>query len=222
MRRALILGCAQWQGEGGTNAHAVHRGAKLALEAMQRVLGDTVSTRTVNVPVPPAQPAKYPDRLDGVKFGKELMTIAQDATQILNDERPTHLFTAGGDCAVDLMSIRYLNQVHADLSVIYIDAHADLNTSLVSPSGNFHGMSLRALLGDCPEFISSDVPPLKPEQVILAGTREFDTAEEEFRQARPQFTTAFPMISQCCNLYTFICVFDWAWGKIRLSVPTVT
>ena len=31
--------------------------------------------------------------------------------------------------------------------VIWIDAHADLNTPLISPSGNIHGMPVAYLMG---------------------------------------------------------------------------
>ena len=36
------------------------------------------------------------------------------------------------------------------LGVLWVDAHADMNTPATSPSGNVHGMPLAALLQDAP------------------------------------------------------------------------
>ena len=45
----------------------------------------------------------------------------------------------------------YLNdRYRGDLAVIWLDAHGDLNTPQTSPSGRFHGMVLRTLLGAGP------------------------------------------------------------------------
>ncbi|MGD8328388.1 MAG: arginase family protein, partial [Acidobacteriota bacterium] len=38
----------------------------------------------------------------------------------------------------------------AELGLIWVDAHADMNTPDTSPSGNVHGMPLAACLGDGP------------------------------------------------------------------------
>ena len=41
----------------------------------------------------------------------------------------------------------FLNKYDKQLKVIWIDAHADINTRSSSPSGNFHGMPLSFLTG---------------------------------------------------------------------------
>jgi len=64
------------------------------------------------------------------------------------------------------------------LGVVWFDAHPDLNTAESSPSGAFHGMVLRSLLGEGdPEFAAD--PALEPGRVALVGTRAFDPAERE-------------------------------------------
>ncbi|MBW7461146.1 arginase family protein, partial [Paenibacillus sepulcri] len=55
--------------------------------------------------------------------------------------------TIGGDHSIAIGTIAGLCQHKKKLGVIWIDAHADLNTPLTSPSGNMHGMSLAAGLG---------------------------------------------------------------------------
>jgi len=65
--------------------------------------------------------------------------------------------------------------------VLWLDAHADLNTPASSPSGHFHGMALRALLGDGPDMLVDHLSrPLTPAQVFLVGTRDLDPAERDF------------------------------------------
>jgi arginase family enzyme len=63
--------------------------------------------------------------------------------------------------------------------VVWFDAHGDLNTPSSSPSGAFHGMVLRNLLGTgFPEMSPSQA--LRPSQVVLAGVRALDPAEKEY------------------------------------------
>ena len=64
--------------------------------------------------------------------------------------------------------------------VIWVDAHADLNTPATTPSGNVHGMPLAQLLGDAAGsftgFPGSDHPVLE-EHVAIIGLRSVDPAE---------------------------------------------
>jgi arginase len=67
--------------------------------------------------------------------------------------------------------------------VIWIDAHGDLNTPESSPSGNVHGMSLAAALGQSPEWFAHDrltLPAVDPGRVVLMGIRSLDPAERAF------------------------------------------
>ena len=87
---------------------------------------------------------------------------------------------AGGDCGVELAPVEAAIGRFGDrLAVAWLDAHGDLHTPASSPSGAFHGMVLRALLGDGPGTLSPE-RTLKPGQVVLAGVRALDPAEREF------------------------------------------
>jgi arginase len=83
---------------------------------------------------------------------------------------------------VEAAPVAYLNERYAgDLAVVWLDAHGDLNTPGTSPSGNFHGMVLRTLLGDGPAaFVGEFKRRLHPRQVFLASTRDLDPAERDF------------------------------------------
>jgi arginase len=60
------------------------------------------------------------------------------------------------------------------LSVVWLDAHGDLNTPRSSPSGNQWGMPLRMLL---------DSGAVDAGDVALVGARNLDPPEEEFIRA---------------------------------------
>lgn len=66
------------------------------------------------------------------------------------------------------------------LGVLWIDAHADLNTPETSPSGNVHGMPLAMLLGKGPEAlleIGDQTPVIEPHNVAIVALRSVDAGE---------------------------------------------
>lgn len=92
----------------------------------------------------------------------------------------------GGTCGTEMVPVAYLNNHYrGDLAVLWLDAHGDLNTPGSSPSGHFHGMVLRTLLGDGDRRLTKIVPlPLKPAQVTLVGARDLDAPESEYLTAQ--------------------------------------
>jgi arginase len=104
---------------------------------------------------------------------------------------PDRIFTIGGTCGVEAAPIAYLNERYeGDLAVVWLDAHGDLNTPASSPSGNFHGMILRTLLGDGPVALTGELlRPLRSPQVFLAATRDLDPSESEFIRAEAMSVT---------------------------------
>jgi len=101
---------------------------------------------------------------------------------LLNRKRPRKIFSVGGDCGIELGPVSYLNKVYSgDMAVVWFDAHGDLNTPLSSPSKHFHGMVLRFLLEDGNEDVANYCfSHIVSSQVVLAGVRELDPAEEEY------------------------------------------
>jgi len=64
--------------------------------------------------------------------------------------------------------------------VIWIDAHADINTSETTSSGNIHGMPVSFLLGlgpKIPEFAWVK-PVLAPSRIVYIGLRDVDSGEK--------------------------------------------
>ena len=68
------------------------------------------------------------------------------------------------------------------VGLIWIDAHADINTPETSPSGNVHGMPLAAIMGLGPPELA-DIYGFKPkvhaENCVLVGVRDVDAREKE-------------------------------------------
>jgi arginase len=90
----------------------------------------------------------------------------------------------GGDHSLSVGSLsavaRYCRETHRPLRVIWLDAHADFNTSDLSPSGSLHGMPLAALCGFGPtELVQADgvTPAIEPQWVRQVGIRSIDPGE---------------------------------------------
>jgi arginase len=88
----------------------------------------------------------------------------------------------GGDHSVALGTLGGLAAGSGPGGVLWLDAHADLNTPANSPSGNVHGMVLGAALGLDRAAFASDawpLPTVDPTRTVLLGTRLLDPGEKE-------------------------------------------
>jgi arginase len=68
------------------------------------------------------------------------------------------------------------------MGVVWIDAHADMNTPATTPSGNIHGMPLAASVGiGAPELtnIGGFAPKVDAANVAIVGLRSVDDLERE-------------------------------------------
>jgi arginase len=164
----------QWQGYSADDGPA--RGAR----QIAAVLGEHAQLHAIDVPGWHAG-----DRAGGVLGLDEIVAQAAAALRWLDGAQPARLLTVGGDCGSDFAPIAWqAAQSPGELGVLYLDAHGDLNTPGSSPSGRFHGMILRAALGEgAPALIALHPHALAPEQIILAGVRDLDPAERDFLAA---------------------------------------
>ncbi|AIF42122.1 arginase [Virgibacillus sp. SK37] len=99
--------------------------------------------------------------------------------EIKNDNFP---LIFGGDHSIAIGSLAGIAKHYKNLGVIWYDAHGDLNSSETSPSGNIHGMPLAVSLGIGHEKlvnISSFVPKIQPENIVIIGARSLDPGEKE-------------------------------------------
>jgi arginase len=91
----------------------------------------------------------------------------------------------GGDHCLAIGSIgavaRHCRDTGKKLRVLWLDAHADFNTSVLTPSGNLHGMPVACLCGHGPQAlleIGGQVPALNPKWIRQIGIRSVDAGEK--------------------------------------------
>jgi arginase len=88
--------------------------------------------------------------------------------------------TLGGDHSLAMGTIGGSLEAYPTACVIWIDAHADINTPSTTGSGNIHGMPVAFLLGiagSVPEF-SWVNPVLKSNKIVYIGLRDVDAGEK--------------------------------------------
>jgi arginase len=95
----------------------------------------------------------------------------------------------GGDHSSSIGSVQAILEERPNTAVVWVDAHADCNTSETSPSGNLHGMSVAFLLGledqltDSVEFDWMEKEQrgiLNPKNLVYIGLRDVDPGERKF------------------------------------------
>ncbi len=93
----------------------------------------------------------------------------------------------GGDHSLAIGSIsavaRHCREQGRNLRVLWLDAHADFNTSALTPSGNLHGMPMACLCGHGPRELAElggKVPAIDPRWVRQIGIRSVDPGEKRF------------------------------------------
>ena len=87
-----------------------------------------------------------------------------------------------GDCTVSIGLTAGLQRAGLDASVVWFDAHGDVQTLETTTSGYLGGMALRLLVGYRPELVSERLglrPPAE-ERVVLVDARDLDPAELEY------------------------------------------
>lgn len=167
---ATFVVVPQWQGSGSSRAMRLIDGA-------EAIRGDlpAAATRVVSVPMEAGESLDSGIHrfasLSAVRIAQSMALGAVDGVAI----------TIGGDCGVELAAIEHaMARYGPDTAVLWLDAHPDLNTPQSSPSGAFHGMVLRSLLGDGAQgLVPAPGSVLAPERVVIAGARSFDPAEDE-------------------------------------------
>ena len=139
-------------------------------------LGDVAGPR--NPWQPPVEGYRHLDEV--VAWNRAVMEMS--ASQLAAGRLPLML---GGDHCLAMGSItavaRHCRSTGKRLRVLWIDAHADFNTSAITPSGNVHGMPVACLCGMGPEALvdlGGPGPMISPSDVRQIGIRSVDPAEK--------------------------------------------
>ncbi|MCZ8164147.1 arginase [Silanimonas sp.] len=175
-----------------TDIGAGHRGAVMGPEAL-RVAGIAEALRERGVTVEdrgnltgPMNPWLPP--LNGYRHLPQVVEWNEAAMRAVEAELDAGNLPVlmGGDHCLGLGSItavaRWCRRVGKKLRVIWLDAHADFNTSDVTPSGNIHGMPVACLCGLGPKeltHLGGSAPAISPDVVRQIGIRSVDAGEKK-------------------------------------------
>jgi arginase len=132
------------------------------------------------------RPRTYPREGEKLKYLNEVFAtcsaLAIEAENIVDaGEIP---LTLGGDHSIAIGSLSGITKAYRErdqtLGLIYLDAHADMNTEETTPSGNIHGMPLAVLLGyGAPELVAigGQGPKFDINSCAHVGARDLDPGE---------------------------------------------
>jgi len=91
----------------------------------------------------------------------------------------------GGDHSVAVGTVsgvsHFFRERKQSIGLIWLDAHADMNTPESSPSGNVHGMPLACIVGRGPAELThlfGYSPKVAPKNVVIVGLRDVDQTEK--------------------------------------------
>ncbi|KAF2158342.1 hypothetical protein M409DRAFT_71689 [Zasmidium cellare ATCC 36951] len=135
------------------------------------------------------------------------------ATSVVTQKLSSHIFshakegrfvvTLGGDHSIAIGTISGTakatrERLNRDMAVIWVDAHADINTPETSDSGNIHGMPLAFLTGLASEkggkpfgWLNSEELRISTTKLVYIGLRDVDHGEK--RLLRENGIAAFSM-----------------------------
>jgi arginase len=136
------------------------------------------------VPRAPVDPSYRGNARNPEIVGPVTKVLADMVTEKLEQGRFPLIL--GGDHSVGIGSLAGIMRVRPETGVIWVDAHADLNTPHTSESGNMHGMPVGMMMKgvetDAPvpgfEWLSG-IPKLSPDSVVYVGLRDVDLAERK-------------------------------------------
>jgi arginase len=168
-------------------------GLNARLEALGYQVEDLGNVSVAQQESTPAGPenAKYLSQI--AKTCAKLAAMVESV--IASDKFPLVL---GGDHSVAVGTVSGVSNAyrHRDQKVglIWIDAHADMNTPESSLSGNVHGMPLACCIGRGPRELTNIfdyAPKVDGHNIVLIGIRDVDIKEREV--VRESGATAFTM-----------------------------
>jgi arginase len=180
----LGFGAGQTGSELGVNAMRLTRFRGRHLIDHIRSLGvEATDHGDVEINVPGAQAAAGHPRYLPEMLAASSNVIEKVSVLLEAGETPVFI---GGDHAIAIPTFsavsRHYREKHEEIGLIWFDAHADINTTVTSTTGNIHGMPLAVLLGHGEESLTGLCgfsPKLNPAYFAHIGARDIDDGERE-------------------------------------------
>lgn len=170
MTRFVIV--PQWQGSSSSRAMQLVDGATA-------IAGDLPRSACTFVEVPAEAGESLETSVRRLSTLRRVRELVQDA--VSNGDDPA--IVIGGDCGVSVGAVAAVvgeGGAASDVALVWLDAHADLHTPETVVSGAFHGMVLRAVLGEGVEGMTLPAGAITPDRVLLVGTRDLAAPEEDY------------------------------------------
>ena len=143
-------------------------------------LGHKIEIVSVNQAELPEE-QRYKDS-QRVKWAGEILDVTNRVYEAVDDayENGRFPFIIGGDQSAALGSLKATCNRYSDVAVVWIGAHANLNSYQTSPSANYHGMVLATMIGQSDSRFEDKLQRfLNPRNLILVGTRSVDEDEQK-------------------------------------------
>lgn len=165
------------------------RGCRLGPEAI-RLAGMIKRLETIGYEVKDCGDIPVKNHLGQERADNNLnnLDIVKKANQDLYEGVKTELdqgrfpLVIGGDHSLAIGTIKASLEKYPKLGVIWFDAHGDINTDQISPSGNIHGMPVATLMGlGAKELleIGKKEAILDPSRIVYIGSRDLDWGERD-------------------------------------------
>jgi arginase len=138
-----------------------------------------------NVPVEQAE--ALPEGHPRAKYLPQIAATCERLAMLVGDalSRGSVPLVLGGDHSVAVGTTsgvaHFFRERSERIGLIWLDAHADMNTPESSPSGNVHGMPLACIVGHGPKELTGLFgfhPKVSPGNVVIVGLRDVDQTEK--------------------------------------------
>lgn len=131
------------------------------------------------------RPKQYATTGTHLKYLNEIASVSKELRDAVSAQMEKGYFPLiiGGDHSIAIGSLSGVMQHKKNTGVIWIDAHADMNTDDTSPSGNIHGMPLAVVMGYGHPILTAirgQRNAIRPENVVIIGARSLDAGEKQF------------------------------------------
>ncbi len=113
---------------------------------------------------------------------EEIVRVALELASVVEriDREGDVPVVLGGDHSIAMGTLAGIRRTGRRAGVIYMDAHADINTPETTPSGNVHGMPLAVAVGIASEPFPSELTgSVDGGSAVLLATRSVDAGERE-------------------------------------------
>ena len=137
-----------------------------------------------NVPVEQAEAS--PEGHPHAKYLPQIAATCERLAVLVGEtlSRGSMPLVLGGDHSVAVGTVsgvsQYFREKGQRVGLIWLDAHADMNTPESSPSGNVHGMPLACIAGMGPPELTELFgynPKIDPRNTVIVGLRDVDQME---------------------------------------------